>query len=234
MSLVTKIAQRLSSIPVRSAYFLRTGYWHTGERVNPDFRDETFTTCIAAYHFTQQMVSGKVVLDVGCGTGAGTDLLAHYAKGVIGIDLSLSAVRFARNRYQRPRFVVMDAHELKFPNASFDFIHSSENFEHLEDQAMHLQELRRVLKPGGICFIATPNPDVSAGQSCNPYHIKENSYLELKELFARQFKESVIIESTFCRKPNRGLIPGKTAAIFGHKIDTQHLLNHCSFYCFLR
>ena len=163
-NLVPKILGRARRLLQTSIYFAKTGYWFDGERVNPDFQDANFVNHRKVYQFIVQWVTNKIVLDVGCGTGYGTAILAEHAKKVTGIDYSNAAIRFAKRRYSKPDFRVMNAQELRFPDASFDFVFSSENFEHLPDQATHLLELRRVLKNGGICFIATPNPEVFTGQ----------------------------------------------------------------------
>jgi ubiquinone/menaquinone biosynthesis C-methylase UbiE len=177
---------------------------------------------------------GKTVLDVGCGTGYGTAILAEHAQQIVGIDYSSSAVRFARRRYPKVDFRVMNAEQLHFAEASFDFVFSSENLEHLHDQAAHLKEVRRVLKPGGLCFIATPNPEAFAGQKPIPWHTKENTYLELVDLFRPFFKECVIVENSLTGKPGRGLMPQAPLVVFGQTLDTTHLSNTHSFFCFLR
>src|SRR5450631_1439685 len=89
----------------RGVYFLQTGYLHTGERVNPDFDNTNFQNHFKVYQFLLQFVAGKDVLDVGCGTGYGSDYLASAARSVIGIDLSSRAVAFARKRYTRAQFL---------------------------------------------------------------------------------------------------------------------------------
>jgi len=58
----------------------------------------------------------------------------------------------------------MDAHSLQLPSQSVDQVVSTENFEHLRDQEKSLQEAVRALRPEGVCFIATPNRDVSNGK----------------------------------------------------------------------
>jgi ubiquinone/menaquinone biosynthesis C-methylase UbiE len=217
-----------------SAYFARTGYWHHSERVNPDFEDANFVNHRKVYQFISQWVSGKTVLDVGCGTGYGSALLAEQAKHVTGIDYSNSAIRFAKRRYRKPDFIEMNAQDLRFPDALFDFVFSSENFEHLPDQAAHLREVRRVLRKGGICFIATPNPEAFAGQATSPWHTKENNYEELADLFRPVFDEFVILENLLTTKANRGLIASEPLVIFGERLSTACLSNTHSFFCFAR
>jgi 2-polyprenyl-3-methyl-5-hydroxy-6-metoxy-1,4-benzoquinol methylase len=85
-------------------YLLKTGYMQTGERVNPDFPDANFNNHLKVYQFAAQFVPGKRVLDIGSGTGYGSEYLAAYASSVTGIDYSKTAVRFAQSRYKRPTF----------------------------------------------------------------------------------------------------------------------------------
>ncbi len=216
-------------------YLLKTGYMQTGERVNPDFPDANFGNHLKVYQFAAQFAPGKRVLDVGSGTGYGSEYLAAYASSVTGIDYSKTAVRFAQSRYKRPTFLVMDAHTLHFPDASFDFILSSENFEHLSDQAKSLREVRRVLAPGGMALIGTPNPEVMDGP--NLFHTKENTYEELHELLGATFSEFEILENSLPHDLNRphGIDPSaEPLVVFGRVVDKTHLSNTHSFLCFCR
>jgi SAM-dependent methyltransferase len=224
-------AQRLLT---SSLYFAKTGYWHDGERVNPDFPGENFINHQKVYLFVSQLVPNKIVLDVGCGTGYGTAILAKHAQQIVGIDNSISAIRFAKRRYPEVDFREMNAQQILFPDKFFDFVFSSENFEHLTDQASHLKELRRVLKSDGLCFIATPNPEASANPQKNPWHTKENTYDELVELFRPLFKEFVVVENSLSGKCNRGVTPQSPLIVFGNTLDITHLSNTHSFFCFLR
>jgi ubiquinone/menaquinone biosynthesis C-methylase UbiE len=171
-------AKRLARGFINVLYFVKSGYWQTGERVNPDFPNSNFENHFKVYKFLCQFVQGKRVLDVGCGTGYGTAYISKYASSVTGIDISIPAIRFATKRYPGTEYIVMDAHKLGFP-----------------DQQEHLRELRRVLADDGICFIATPNPEQFVDQSPNPYHTKENSYPELCALLEGSFKDIVILEN---------------------------------------
>lgn len=231
----------------RAIYFLRTGYWHSGERVNPDFRNVNFENHFRVYKFLAQVSIGKKVLDVGCGTGYGTAYLAEVAQEAIGIDISRMAINLARKRYPAVKFLRMDAHHLNFPAESFDLIVSTENLEHLRDQDGHLQELARVIKRGGLCFIATPNPEMFVGIR-NRYHIKENTFDELLLLLKRNFDDVVILEnqlapSTLEGQRNReerfarghkGMTPNGQLRVFDSILDASYLSNTHSFFSFCK
>jgi ubiquinone/menaquinone biosynthesis C-methylase UbiE len=204
-------------------------------RVNPDFPDENFVNHFKVYKFAAQFAKGKRVLYVGSGTGYGSDYLANVASTVTGIDNSRQAIRLARKRHSGPNYLLMDAHQLTFGDASFDFILSSENFEHLPRQAIHLQELRRVLAPGGMALIATPNPEVSTGP--NKFHFKENTYQELCELLQPLFSEFVILENSLphnLNRPHRVDPAADPLLILGQRVDKTYLSNTHSFFRFCR
>jgi ubiquinone/menaquinone biosynthesis C-methylase UbiE len=225
---------------LRIYQFLRTGYYSRGERVSPDIPDSNFQNHFKVYRFMEQFAMQKDIIDVGCGTGYGTAHLAMYAKSIVGIDISNSAIEWATNRYPGVRYVQMDAQQLEFPNQSFDLIVSTENFEHLTDQKRHVQELARVLRPDGFCFVATPNPEMS-GEIRNPYHTKENSFNELMELFVRNFESVAILENSLAPDTVEGQEARKARKEAGNmglialsEVDNTWLHNTHSFFCFCR
>jgi len=225
----------------RIGYFLRTGYYSAGERVIPAFPDANFQAHLKVYQFMRQFAVGKDVLDVGCGTGYGTAHLAEVAKSIVGIDYSASALKWARKHYPKVDFRQMDAVHPELPSRSFDLIVSNENFEHLPDQKTHTQELARLLRPNGMCFIATPNPEIFPGNH-NRYHFKENTLAELRELFAPCFADIAILENTMEPFTAEGremkaarVARGETGLkSLPFACDETDLDNAASFFCFLR
>jgi len=105
--------------------------------------------------------SGTTVLDVGCGIGGSSRILARdYGFTVTGITLSPQQVRRAQELTPpevSAHFQIDDALALSFPDASFDVIWSIEAGLHMPDKAQFVRELMRVLKPGGILLIADWN-----------------------------------------------------------------------------
>jgi SAM-dependent methyltransferase len=234
------LVDKIRNEGLRISCFLRTGYYSRGERVNPDVPNSNFQNHFKVYRFMQQFAIQKDVIDIGCGTGYGTAHLAEVASSIIGIDISEPAIKWARKRYPGVRFARMDAQRLQFPDRSFDLIVSTENFEHLADQKCHVKELARVLRRDGLCFVATPNPEMSIGAH-NPYHTKENSFEELMELFLGHFQKVTILENMLepptklgqamrTRRIEKGCFGLKTL----DNIDTTWLHNTHSFFCFCR
>jgi SAM-dependent methyltransferase len=165
----------------------------------------------------------------------------------VGIDISQKAVNEAFRLYPAGEFLRMDAETMTFPDQSFDVIVSTENFEHLPNQAKHVRELARVVRPDGFCFVATPNPELFIGQN-NPFHTKENTYSELRGLLSRCFRKVEIVEPTrgpvnpvgraareerFARGEH-GTMVSPELEIFGRKVDQTFLSNTHSFHCFAR
>jgi ubiquinone/menaquinone biosynthesis C-methylase UbiE len=221
-------------------YFAKTGYLATGERVIPDFPDENFQNHLKVYKFAQQFSVGKDVLDNGCGTGYGTAHLAEVAKSVVGVDISKEALRWAKKRYPHVKYLRMDVHSLEFPDNSFDFVISTENFEHLPDQKRHASELARVIRPDGLILLASPNPEMTIGEH-NRFHTKENSCGELQELFSPLFNKVGILEnlldpSTQLGKEKREerWKKGLKGESLPAEIDPTWCHNTHSFFCFLR
>ena len=234
------LAEKIRNKGLRILCFLRTGYRCTGERVNPDVPDANFQNHFKVYKFMRQFAAQKDVIDVGCGTGYGTAHLAEVTRSIVGVDISESAIKWAKRRYAGVRYVRMDAQRLEFPDRSFDLIVSSENFEHLADQKGHAKELARILRPGGLCFVATPNPEMFVGDH-NPYHTKENTFDELKELFEGDFGGVMILENMAEpeTKEGRAMLErrrreGRTGIRTLEDVDTTWLHNSHSFFCFCR
>ena len=86
----------------------------------------------------------KRVLEVGCGSGLLQDLVPDY----VGVDLAPSSVR-----YMHKPFCVCSATELPFPDSYFDGVWSVWVLEHIEHPELMLDEMRRVVKPGGSIYI---------------------------------------------------------------------------------
>jgi len=105
--------------------------------------------------------NARSVLDVGCGEGRLTWYLAQETgREIIGIDLSRSGFRKARRVARQAgvgnlvRCIKGDARHLNFPDGQFDVVILSYSLHHVEDSPAALQEIHRVLKPGGTIIIS--------------------------------------------------------------------------------
>jgi ubiquinone/menaquinone biosynthesis C-methylase UbiE len=102
--------------------------------------------------------AGDRALDIGCGTGDFTALLAEVGAHPIGVDIAHGALVRARERHPGLdfRLVPIDG-PLPFEEVSFDLVWASEVIEHVADTARWLSEVRRVLSPRGRLLVTTPS-----------------------------------------------------------------------------
>jgi MPBQ/MSBQ methyltransferase len=146
-------------------------YWgehiHLGHYGSPPQRKDFLT---AKADFVHEMVAwggldrlppGTTVLDVGCGIGGSSRILARdYGFAVTGVTISPQQVNRAQELTPpdvNANFLVDDAMALSFPDASFDVVWSIEAGPHMPDKAVFAKELMRVLKPGGVLVVADWN-----------------------------------------------------------------------------
>jgi 2-polyprenyl-3-methyl-5-hydroxy-6-metoxy-1,4-benzoquinol methylase len=161
----------------------------TGERLHAG--DPLFAADLArhlvAYRHAQTLAQAKRVLDAGCGDGYGTYLLAEVASEAVGVDREARAVAVARERYVRSnlRYVACNLEELASWNDAYDVICHFQVIEHLVDPLPFLHAARKILAPGGVFIVTTPNRLLSRVE--NPYHVREYTGPELQELLRRVF-----------------------------------------------
>ena len=134
--------------------------------------------------------SGKNILDMGCGTG-GMPHYIHDMNYIIGTDISDVAIKQAKETFKdnpQKMFKQMDAQNLTFRNEEFDIVFAKEVIEHLPDVQKAIKEIYRVLKPGGLFVLTSPNRGSLHLQvnkilgykdfKCSYDHIKEYTYEE--------------------------------------------------------
>lgn len=111
-----------------------------------------------AAHFPQ--LNKTAVLDFGCGIGSMTELLAADLPILQGTDVSEQSIAVARERLPKVPFKVSEATRLTYADASFDIIFAVCVFHHIppELRVANVEELTRVLKPGGLLIIMEHNP----------------------------------------------------------------------------
>ena len=120
-----------------------------------------FVNEMAKWGGLEQLPRGTTVLDVGCGIGGSSRILAQdYGFAVTGVTISPQQVKRAQELTPQgldAKFLVDDAMNLSFPDASFDVVWTVEAGPHMPDKAIFAQELMRVLKPGGVLVVADWN-----------------------------------------------------------------------------
>jgi 2-polyprenyl-6-hydroxyphenyl methylase/3-demethylubiquinone-9 3-methyltransferase len=102
-----------------------------------------------------QPVAHSTMVDVGAGLGHFSLVGRRHAAAVVPIDIAARLV--GRLREQFPAALVASATDLPFVTGSVDFVVSSECIEHTRDPRRAVREMLRVLRPGGVLFLTTPN-----------------------------------------------------------------------------
>jgi SAM-dependent methyltransferase len=143
------------------------------------------------------------VLDLGCGAGYGAAILRQAgATTVLGVDVALDAVRFARSRYRRPgvHFVVADAAALPLADGRFERAVCFEVLEHVAAPDRLVAEAARVVRPNGSYVASTPNRRAQAAdRPPNPFHVRELDRGEFHALVAEFSPDDVeTFEQTIC------------------------------------
>jgi O-antigen biosynthesis protein len=165
----------------------------TGERYVPIVSGKIRLEHYHRYLSVLNHVRDKSVLDVACGEGYGSDLIAKYAESVIGVDLSEEAIKHATSAYCKAnlQFEHGSVLDLPFRNETFDVVISFETIEHLVEQSQMLDEILRVMKTDGLLIISSPNRDVYADEDGqhNEFHLKELNFDEFNGLLSDRFSK---------------------------------------------
>jgi glycosyltransferase involved in cell wall biosynthesis/ubiquinone/menaquinone biosynthesis C-methylase UbiE/outer membrane murein-binding lipoprotein Lpp len=166
----------------------------TGERFLPEFMPgEIALEHQHRYHVAAALARGLDVLDVASGEGYGSRLLADVSRSVVGVDVDADAVEFATRKYGAAtnlRFAEGSCSALPLADASVDLVVSFETIEHHDQHEAMLAEIKRVLRPGGVLVISSPDKheysDVPNYR--NPFHVKELYREEFEALLGRWFR----------------------------------------------
>ena len=143
---------------------------------------------LVRYWWATALAEGRRVLDAGCGVGYGTAMLARAgAAEAIGVDLSAQAIAAAEaDSTTSASFLAGDVRALPFQDGAFDLVVCFEVIEHIERPHEVIAELARVLAPGGVLAVSSPNRDVYVPG--NPHHVHEYVPAELRAALAERFE----------------------------------------------
>lgn len=143
------------------------------------------------YLFLIDKVHNKKVLDIACGSGYGSYILASNSspKKVVGVDLNKDSIRYANHRYPHKSVsrIVEDAIEFS-SDEKFDIIICFETIEHIQKYDKLLKNLSTLLSENGCLFLSTPIVETTTSQCYNPHHVIEWSINDFEILVKEHFK----------------------------------------------
>lgn len=191
------------------------------ERITDEGKGYLLQSHAVRYRFVLPYLEGKDVLEVGCGTCYGMGKMLTGLKSIVGIDISLDALRYGQLAYPENRLkaVQADCEALPFPDKSFDAVISFEVMEHLPDSKKYLSEISRVMQDGGYLFLSTPNKRFL---EYNPYHLKEYTAEDLKEALHSVFSEVSILGQA-CSKKSRAIYKTGAYRLFARVKAAMHI-----------
>jgi SAM-dependent methyltransferase len=187
----------------------------TGERLTTEFGGQTEIEHLHRYILARHLCRDRQVLDIASGEGYGAALLAQVASSVVGVEIAADVVAHAAANYRRDNlsFRVGDALDIPLEDAAVDVVVSFETLEHLAGHDRFLSEIRRVLRPGGLLVISTPDRDnySPADRPPNPFHALELTRSEFTALLHRHFGHLAI----WWQRPMIGsaMLPGPDTAV---------------------
>jgi hypothetical protein len=168
----------------------------TGERTLPDVPEENYwyRRHLVVYEWIRARVSGLRVVDMACGEGYGSEVLAGTAASVVGVDANPEAHEHASLRYGRPglRFARDLVETFKEPCDAVVFLQTIEHVQNPDTVLEHFKGLVAGSRDP-VVFITTPNvltlaPE-GAEKSGNPWHVKEYRPEEFRSLCSAHFGE---------------------------------------------
>jgi 2-polyprenyl-3-methyl-5-hydroxy-6-metoxy-1,4-benzoquinol methylase len=145
---------------------------------------------LVVYEWIARRTEGRRVVDMACGEGYGSDVLARRAAGVVGVDANPEAHEHARLRYVRPN-LRYERDLVETFAESCDAVVFLQTIEHVQDAGAILEHFKSMLSPGGVAYVSTPNlltlAPPGAEKSDNPWHVHEYRAEEFRELCQAHF-----------------------------------------------
>jgi SAM-dependent methyltransferase len=167
----------------------------TGERTLPDVPEENYwyRRHLVVYEWIAARTGGLRVIDMACGEGYGSSVLAGSAASVVGVDANPEAHEHARMRYRRAN-LRFERDLIETFSAPADAVVFLQTIEHLQDPGAALEHFRELVGNGGTVYLSTPNvltlAPKGAPRSDNPWHVHEYRAREF-ELLCREHFASV-------------------------------------------
>ena len=130
----------------------------TGERTLPDVPEENYwyRRHLVVYEWIASRVGGRRVVDLACGEGYGSAVLARTAASVVGVDANPEAFEHAGLKYSGPK-LRFERNMLELWEGDVDCVVFLQTIEHVQDPDAVLARLRALVGPDGVAYVSTPN-----------------------------------------------------------------------------
>jgi SAM-dependent methyltransferase len=177
----------------------------TGERTLPDVPEENYwyRRHLVAYEWIAARVTGRRVVDMACGEGYGSDVLAGTASSVVGVDANPEAHEHARLRYVRQN-LRFERDLVETFSEECDAVVFLQTIEHVRNPGDILEHFKAMLAPGGAVYVTTPNvltlAPAGAERSDNPWHVHEYRAQEFRALCESCFPRVQLLGLFHARK----------------------------------
>jgi len=164
----------------------------TGERTLPDVPEENywFRRHLVVYEWIAARERGRRVVDLACGEGYGSAVLARTAASVVGVDANPEAHEHARLKYGGGR-LRFERDMVETWSGDVDCVAFLQTIEHVQDPDAVMGRLRDLAGPAGVVYVSTPNvltlAPPGAERSDNPWHMREYRPEEFRALCERSF-----------------------------------------------
>jgi ubiquinone/menaquinone biosynthesis C-methylase UbiE/glycosyltransferase involved in cell wall biosynthesis len=169
----------------------------TGARYVPQLTGDIQLEHLHRYFLAAEYAKDKDVLDIGSGEGFGSAILAKTARSVVGVDIATEAIQHASIRYQldNVRFQPGSCAEIPLDDHSIDLVVSFETIEHHDQHEAMMAEIKRVLRPGGVLIISTPNKGEYSvlPNTQNSFRVSELFKDELEDLIRAHFNYQALL-----------------------------------------
>jgi SAM-dependent methyltransferase len=177
----------------------------TGERTLPDVPEENYwyRRHRVVYEWIGQRAHGRRVVDLACGEGYGSAILARTAASVVGVDANPDAFEHARLKYTAAN-VGFERDMVETWTGDIDCVVFLQTIEHVRDPDAVLSRLRELIGPDGVAYVSTPNvltlAPRGAERSGNPWHVREYRPAEYRALCERHFARVDLLGLFHARK----------------------------------
>jgi SAM-dependent methyltransferase len=178
----------------------------TGERTLPDVPEENYwyQRHLVVYEWIARRIAGLRVVDMACGEGYGSDVLARAgAASVVGVDANPEAHEHAKLRYVRPN-LRFERNLVETFDEPCDAVVFLQTIEHVRNPDEVLERFKALVGPQGVVYVTTPNvltlaPE-GAEKSGNPWHVKEYRPEEFRNLCEAHFSSVELFGLFHARK----------------------------------